>query len=927
MLERLRRSTVFLVLALCLLYYVSADDEDYDPCKAEGFIQGDIALTPQDMKRVTRQRRAATAFVGRLWPGGVIPFEIADEYTGEQKATILQAMRHWENFTCLSFIEHTEEEDFIYFHKGRCGCCSYVGRKGNGRQGISIGKNCDKFGIIVHEIGHLVGFWHEHTRPDRDQFVEIIRENIKKGEGHNFQKLTKAEIDSRGEEYDYKSIMHYGKNTFATSLNHVTILPKRSGDMVPAIGQREHLSLGDIRQTIKMYRCPECGRTLQEPSGAFTSPGYPSPYPLGRHCEWRISVTPGERIVLNFTVFHLKKTSFNKCKNDFVEVRDGHGRESNLIGRFCGTRVPPSIWSTGSRLWIKFKSDGVESRPGFKAVYETRCGGPIRKAHGTIQSPKYPSWYPSSKECVWTIALPGKGSRVGMRFVAFDVEDHEQCHYDYLQLFDGQDEWAPSIGKFCGKEIPGEVRSNSSYLTIKFKSDASINKPGFYLSFFSERNECNNNNGGCSQICQNTLGNYKCACYPGYELHSDGKNCEAACGGVLSNGNGTITSPSYPASYPKNKRCLWRITGPSGQRISLKFNDFRLEGNGNGVCRYDYVEVRDHENKILGRYCGSKNPETVTSPSNVMWVEFRSDHTQSRRGFSAKYYADEDECRERKGGCQHICVNTIGSYRCTCKPGFVLHPDQHSCKEASDCGSTVTSLTGLIMSPNFPGVYQHKKDCTWKITVTPGSHVELNFRIEEAKECRYDYVEVFSGTGHQAESLGRICGNNLPSPFRSRAHKMLIKFHSDSLIAKRGFKARYTAHCGANLNAVSQKRIFYSHPAYGDDNYGPKMKCNWTLTARNGFIKLRFKEFDIEKEAYCSYDYVNIRDGNSTSSPLLGKQCGSSGKKGPLEFVSTGNKMYIEFVTDVTNQHKGFIAEYVRVKRTKYRRKRKDGKE
>ena len=60
-------------------------------------------------------------------------------------------------------------------------CCSYVGRKGNGRQGISIGKNCDKFGIVVHEIGHTVGFWHEHTRPDRADFVNIFRENIKKG--------------------------------------------------------------------------------------------------------------------------------------------------------------------------------------------------------------------------------------------------------------------------------------------------------------------------------------------------------------------------------------------------------------------------------------------------------------------------------------------------------------------------------------------------------------------------------------------------------------------------------------------------------------------------------------------------------------------------------------------------------------------------
>lgn len=62
-------------------------------------------------------------------------------------------------------------------------CCSYVGRRGGGPQAISIGKNCDKFGIVAHELGHVVGFWHEHTRPDRDQHVTIIRENIQPGKG------------------------------------------------------------------------------------------------------------------------------------------------------------------------------------------------------------------------------------------------------------------------------------------------------------------------------------------------------------------------------------------------------------------------------------------------------------------------------------------------------------------------------------------------------------------------------------------------------------------------------------------------------------------------------------------------------------------------------------------------------------------------
>ncbi|GIY01288.1 tolloid-like protein 1 [Caerostris extrusa] len=95
-------------------------------------------------------------------------------------------MRHWENYTCVQFVEKEEHPNYIVFTERPCGCCSFVGKRGNGPQAISIGKNCDKFGIVVHELGHVVGFWHEHTRPDRDKHVQIINKNIMTGEFDTF---------------------------------------------------------------------------------------------------------------------------------------------------------------------------------------------------------------------------------------------------------------------------------------------------------------------------------------------------------------------------------------------------------------------------------------------------------------------------------------------------------------------------------------------------------------------------------------------------------------------------------------------------------------------------------------------------------------------------------------------------------------------
>ena len=71
-------------------------------------------------------------------------------------------------------------------------CCSFVGRRGGQAQAISIGKNCDKFGIVVHELGHVIGFWHEHTRPDRDQHIEILYQNIQEGQLNNAFSLSIA---------------------------------------------------------------------------------------------------------------------------------------------------------------------------------------------------------------------------------------------------------------------------------------------------------------------------------------------------------------------------------------------------------------------------------------------------------------------------------------------------------------------------------------------------------------------------------------------------------------------------------------------------------------------------------------------------------------------------------------------------------------
>ncbi|TKC43151.1 hypothetical protein EI555_006199, partial [Monodon monoceros] len=363
------------------------------------------------------------------------------------------------------------------------------------------------------------------------------------------------------------------------------------------------------------------------------------------------------------------------------------------------------------------------------------CGGEIRKNEGQIQSPNYPDDYRPMKECVWKIAV-SEDCYVGLTFQAFEIERHDNCAYDYLEVRDGTSENSPLIGRFCGYDKPEDIRSTSNTLWMKFVSDGTVNKAGFAANFFKEEDECAKpDRGGCEQRCLNTLGSYQCSCEPGYELGPDKRTCEAACGGLLTKLNGTITTPGWPKEYPPNKHCVWQVVAPTQYRISMKFEFFELEGNE--VCKYDYVEIwsgLSSESKLHGKFCGAEVPEVITSQFNNMRIEFKSDNTVSKKGFKAHFFSGISilmlhvYITDFKGNLVVVkrlnddlkdnLIKWQSPSRISTLIDFIIIG-------TAECEQKIHSPSGFITSPNWPDKYPSRKECTWEISATPGHRVKL----------------------------------------------------------------------------------------------------------------------------------------------------------------------------------------------------------
>ncbi|MFC3354800.1 M12 family metallopeptidase [Sphingobacterium zeae] len=160
-------------------------------------------LTLKSLSGSTLPRSAVMTNLVSKWPNGEVPYLIESNFYDVQRVS--DAISRYHNQTPVRLVpKQPWHNDYVIFVNHPSTSMSSLGKIG-GVQQIHISTSAG-YGTVMHEIGHAIGLFHEHTRSDRDQFVQVdpsVANNI------NYQKYDTNFLGFDVGFFDFNSIMMY----------------------------------------------------------------------------------------------------------------------------------------------------------------------------------------------------------------------------------------------------------------------------------------------------------------------------------------------------------------------------------------------------------------------------------------------------------------------------------------------------------------------------------------------------------------------------------------------------------------------------------------------------------------------------------------------------------------------------------------------
>ncbi|XP_072013253.1 uncharacterized protein [Amphiura filiformis] len=322
--------------------------------------------------------------------------------------------------------------------------------------------------------------------------------------------------------------------------------------------------------------------------------------------------------------------------------------------------------------------------------------------------------------------------------------------------------------------------------------------------------------------------------------------------------------------------------------------------NGNGVlnstaCTCDCGEGY-FGNHCLPEACGFVcGHNAIINETNCTCQCAQPGYELEESGLSCR---DINECLLETDLCEHLCINTDGSYDCECQNEYELQPDGYSCAFLEFQFSKVTVPLLTPETTSLPP--SESTSLPSSATATAATTLPQNMATQTVLSMTTISVSVpatFQTTSASPRAIRKKIGNKL---FRQV-----------------GIQDETT--CNHNLTEPGT----ISSPYYPDD-YPYDADCQYNLTAPTGFnVELVIQDLEIETPEWvyavyssnipagCPWDYLSVYDGpEADESRLIDVFCGSMIDVLEPVIRSSGQYIYLEFKSDESGNYRGFQANF-----------------
>ncbi|XP_068216673.1 cubilin homolog [Palaemon carinicauda] len=291
------------------------------------------------------------------------------------------------------------------------------------------------------------------------------------------------------------------------------------------------------------------------------------------------------------------------------------------------------------------------------------------------------------------------------------------------------------------------------------------------------------------------------------------------CGGVITLiDTEIITSPNYPENYPNDVRCTWTLLAQLGtdlDQIQLDFLDFALE---RGTCINDYISITDHAVGASKVYCGDDYPPVLLSMGNSLTINFFTDDTINRKGFSMRVQGIMTNCGR--------LFNIVGNE------------------------------TFLFSTPE--NIVDAR--CHWLIISESAVSLELiNYFGEKALQDMLSVKTQDFGVMEPFDNNKVYVSKTISVSF---VDNVRAREYSQPGAQFQVFPVKRVRLCNTTIDMKPNMSFIINSSNY-PNGYGDNEKCLVTLQHPMGeeyIIKLQFIKFDIEEHPDCIFDNLTIID-------------------------------------------------------------------